>query len=551
MSPTALLPNEVSPVIRSHNDFVRPVPQRRGRGLHAFAGACACGLFALLVYLLLQNRINVGDGVDYAYSVKLGNNLFHPHHVLYNFFCHRIYSALYGLSSFSPLYFMGVLSSIAMAITVALFYAIAAALTERALLSALFALAYAFTYATFYLGTTAEVYPFSMLFSLFALFVCVRTELRSEPALLIAALLCAGAMLFHQAAIFFTLSVAYFVARQSGWRRAARFTVYSGVSCAIPYVLASHTMGVRTPAEFIRWILFYVHTSQYKSGEWGHGLSLDRLALIPWGFFSTVVALPHERLRSIRPLALSLLDFGTAAAVLLLVFSSGFLAVRLFRTPRNGSFAGLRQLLWLWLGLDVLFTAWWNQTNPKFWYMMLPALYLLCALRFTRSAEKPGPLMKALGLSTLGLFFTNVCGQVYADSRSNNSAVSGIVNALGCQNLSSGDTLIGPVNNLKMFVLYSCDKLVNVTSLGEVPALAMSDKPAALQHYADELYNHHSRVYLLQPELHEGVMDTLRTSAWDIAEIRAFYQPYLLHATLAGRFTWYNQTWDIYRLPNP
>lgn len=530
------------------------------RRLYRLSGegfAWMTGIGMLIIYLLLANRFDASDGVIYAISVKNGNNLFHPHHVLYSFFCFAVQSALGIFHSFEPLRVMTTLSSIITAATVALLCAILHALTGRPLLSALCALAYAFTYGTFYLGTTSEVYPFSILCALGALWLCIRTEQWREPTVIAVALLSSLAVLFHQTGLFFGIAMAYFLARRCGLWTMIRFTLYSAFATGLPYLSGAYVWGCRSPAQFLNWIFFYVHTEQYRTGQWGHGFSFARLGSIVWGFISTLISLPHEKYLVIRPISVTALDVVTAVAVLILIAALAALGVALWRARRRGaggtsdSHALLKQALWIWVGLQVLFTAWWDQTNPEFWYMMLPAAYTLIALTLQRlTAEDDRPPV-ALLVAVLSLAIVNVCGRVYSDSRAENSSTHGIINSLGCQNLRSGDYFLGPINDLDAFLQYACGQVVKVTSIAKLQTTATQDKAALLQHYSAQVFTPQTRVYLLETELDESLMRWYNPSEWDIAEVRRFYEPYLRNGTTVGQFSWLGRSWRIYQLAGP
>jgi hypothetical protein len=447
---------------------------------------------------------------------------------------------------------MTMLSSIVTAATVALLCAILHTLTARPLLAALGALAYAFTYGTFYLGTTSEVYPFSILCALCALWLGIRTEQWREPTVVAVALLSALAVLFHQTGLFFGIAMAYFLLRRCGLGTVVRFTAYSAVATGLPYLSGAYVWGCRSPADFGKWIFFYVHTEQYHSGQWGHGFGLSRLGSIVWGFVSTLVALPHEKYLAIRPIPVTLLDGLAAVATLVLIAALATLAVDLWRArgtrSNSNPHALLKQTLWIWLVLQVLFTAWWDQTNPEFWYMMLPALYTLLTLGLQRYLGELDRPPTALLVAVLALAGTNFCGRIYSDSRVQNSPTHGILGSLGCANIGAGDYFLGPINDLNAALAYTCGQQIRVGSISKLPTMGEASKAAALQHYGEQVFAPHNRVYLLETELDEQMMRWYNPSDWNIAEIRRFYAPYLARSPIVGTFTWLGRSWKIYHL---
>lgn len=514
------------------------------------------GLSALLLalFLSLSNQADGTDGVDYATSIKQGLGLFHPHHVLYGAFGFVVHRALAFIFYIDPLILMTIMSSLVTTISLIVFFMLVKHLIESTNIALLITALYAFNYSTMYMGTAAEVYPYAALCELLALLVFLRAPRPSWPALSLVAALSALAVLFHQTAVFFVLALVLFIGlkTRSFWA-AAGVAVSSGSMTIGVYVFAAMKNNVHNLSEFLRWILFYVHTSQYAEGSWGSGLSLARIPAILFGIASTLISPNYHKYMINRSLFVDWTDFVFFPAVVVVVIALGLVTRWLFRNRRvvrtlsTSELRPLLQMLAIWILLGGLFVAWWDQGNIEFWYMLAAPVLLLFALCL-RAIEQAGtPLPRRLAVVAAGLLVANLAGRVYVDSRPSNSLVRGVLAGIGCERIADGDIIVGPVWDLPPMIRYKCGRETTTASI-HMAASDPAQREQALQRYSSLLFSGKKHVYWLETELVATIRNSYFGSDWKNADVESFYLPLLADAPVIGSFRLAGRTYKIHEL---
>jgi hypothetical protein len=514
-----------------------------------------CGLCALVLFLSLQSHAGRSDGIDYAFGIKQGSSLFHPHHVLYTALGFVVHRALSHVVPIDPLTLINILSSLVTAFTVALFFRLLMVLTKAESLSLLMTAFYTFNYSTLYMGTTAEVYSYSVLCELFALLLCVKHPRPSWPVLCQVAVLGALAVLFHQSAIFFVLALVVFIGlRARSIRAAAVVAAVSGLVTLAFYVFAAEQNGVRAPSGFVHWIFFYAHSHQYEAGVWGGGLTLAHAPDLLDGIFSTLVKPDWQKYMISQRLFVEWTDFVLVPAVAVLAGALVILLLYLLKHRKTvaaqarAQTAPLRVMLLVWITTGGLFVAWWDQTNIEFWYMLVTPLLLLLALRLHTHLRQGVQLPRSLRFIAVSLLFANLAGRVFADARPSRSMVGEVVAAIGCERIANGDLIIGPIWDLPPAIRYRCDKEISHASIYLAPP---AEKKSALRRYEQLLFANPPHVYFLETELVPAVRNAYFESSWPQVEVESFYQPLLKDARLVGHFNVLGTTYKIHELAAP
>ena len=174
--------------------------------LSAFAMLACC-------YLLFPNNNPVLDAWDYAQAVKNGQELFEPHHLLYNYFFYSL-QKLPFLQSIDTLRFMQCMNGLFVLASLYLLYLILQKLPEnhsddngnRRTFSWTFLTGCSFACLRY--GPENETYIIPVFFSLFASYLFLLFIRRSGGGLLLlSGLLAAVACLFHQLHFFWWLAL--------------------------------------------------------------------------------------------------------------------------------------------------------------------------------------------------------------------------------------------------------------------------------------------------------------------------------------------------------
>jgi hypothetical protein len=449
-------------------------------------------LFAAL-YLIFPNRDFTTDGVDYATHVVFGAGLFHPHHLLFSFTCHELYRLVTLFGPVDVFTLMATLTALVTALNVGLVGVLVCRLTHDRRTAAVAMLLFGLSNATWFLATGAEPHPLAIAFELLALLSVTRD---GAPSVVPLALLAMLAVLFRQESVFFVLVLAgYVLATTRSPGRFVAFLTITGAGSVLAYVLAAAHEGIRTPGDFAHWIMSYATGPDYKSGLWGHGLSLERIPRLLSGIRDAVVSTGplHRNARGDHPLVTPGNIIAAGGAFVFVVASAIWIVRGLIRrAPATPGPRFVRGLLLAWIVVDALFIAWWDNGNLKFWGLLLAPVILLGARPWRTPAWLAAPAIA-------GLAIANFAGGILPDSQPQNSLVYQVIHQIGCDRLRDGDVLVGGTYELRPYALYACRKTVELAPLTEVAALV--DRPGLT-----------ANVYLLETELrpHDDELDPLR-----------------------------------------
>ena len=178
-----------------------------------------------LLYVLMPSINHSGDSFTYAWSIHAGEELFSPHHLLYNSFYYLL-QRVFGVSD--TLAFICLMNGL---------FAVGCLLFSNAILFK-FVDGKTRAYLLIFLGscfgfmryaTTGEAYIVPLFFSLCASWAA----LERRPAYVVA-LLAAIACLFHQVQVFWWIGLLWFVLVSDKEYRLKHFLQYGIVSCIVP-----------------------------------------------------------------------------------------------------------------------------------------------------------------------------------------------------------------------------------------------------------------------------------------------------------------------------
>ena len=349
----------------------------------------AVAVAALLLFLRAAEQSP--DALDYALAARSGIDLFHPHHLLFSPFVRGVLTALAPFGRGGDAILAGQLHNIA--------WAVAALLALRALLRRATgsahladgaALGLLFTRGFWVYATQVEVYlPALGCLALVTWLVARDGATRPAPGTtLVAGLLFALAVLYHQTSVLFAapLAVLCVAARgRAGWRTAGTITAMAGALTLAAYVGAwlGTGGGERTAAGFARWALGYALQPVPAWGSFAHVGPTGLTALLR-SQAANVAGVPDRVAPVVVPL------FGAALAALA--------AWHLRAVVRRAGARPLRLFALTWLAVHLAFFLWWLPTDTDFFVVSLLPLTILAAL----AAADLAALLAATGRLVLG-----------------------------------------------------------------------------------------------------------------------------------------------------
>ncbi|HKP53848.1 MAG TPA: glycosyltransferase family 39 protein [Chloroflexia bacterium] len=355
----------------------------------AFAGV------SFVIYLITRAGFHTFDGIAYIRDIgKPLSALVLPHHLIYEptvLGFNRVWQAFgWTGEADAP---AQMISSLAGAGGLALFYKLAWEWSHTRILSLIATLALALTYGYWFYSVEVDIYLPPLFFMLLAAWFLSRAVQGGEGGsawhFYLIGLAHAIAVLIHQAALFIVPAFALGVWLIPGGRRERLLRViryiFALVAVVVPVYLFAGVViaGQDTPDTFLKWINSYGNL-----GTWG-ALRADTAANTLSGLSAAVSA-----------------DFWTGRVLVIALFASA-LALARHSIRRGGPFAWA---LWVWTGIYLAFFAWWQPDVLKFWVLVLPAPLLLLAIsleweRLARSTRVAA--LSASGFALAVLLLTN------------------------------------------------------------------------------------------------------------------------------------------------
>ncbi|MDQ3929194.1 MAG: glycosyltransferase family 39 protein, partial [Chloroflexota bacterium] len=327
-------------------------------------------LIAFVVFMLTATGFHTYDGISYVRDIgKPLAALFLPHHLVYE------PTLLAMLNLWRAVGYTGyadvpgeMLSSLAGAGGLGLFFAISRRCTGSNPISILTTLALALTYGYWFYSVEVDIYVLPLFFLLATAWLYLQALSHKRlPAYIFVFMGIAHAVgvLYHQAALLAAPAFALGIVLLPGnvAEKVRRVLLYGGalglVVAPAYYIGGVVIAGQDSPEKFMRWA-----NNFGQLGTWG--------ALTPETAGNTI---------SGTSAAISA-DYWAGRALLISLLLVLALRARA-ATRRGGPFAWV---LWAWAGIYTLFFIWWQPEVLKFWVLVLPPALLLVVLGFEWTA---------------------------------------------------------------------------------------------------------------------------------------------------------------------
>jgi len=315
------------------------------------------------VYFFCLSEHLTQDSVAYIRSAVTGEELLHPHHVLYNPLMRCVAVLLDGArveTIVAALQYANIFITLA---TVMVVWFVVRSIGAPAWAAALYAMVFALSGGILEYSSQVEVYTVTTLFLAAAVLGAVLG--RSSPwGAALAAAGWFGAMLFHQSAIFFGVFLAAHEFLEAGMHRLRRCAFIIALPLAAVgavYLAVCRLQHCSTAVECWQWMTSYAHM-----GFWGKGtISCDTFRQGGTGMLDALGA-----------------AWGMYSALLIALF----VAVALVRDRRHAR--ENRHLIaasLIWCAVQGGFSLWWFAPNAEFWiFALLPLTVCIAAVAHSR-----------------------------------------------------------------------------------------------------------------------------------------------------------------------
>ncbi len=392
------------------------------RALEGPSAWAVIGALTFLFYFSTRSALQMPDSLAYALSARTGQDLFHPHHLLYSPVVRAFYLALSpACASCDAVLAAQVHNVLWASVAVAAIFHVVRRTTGASLAGPGAASVLLVSQGVWVYSTQAEIYvpALGVLALLVATIVPGPGPELGWKRLLAVAFLFALAVLYHQSNALFAAPLGLYLAATQGRRRAraiALVMALAGGTVALAYALA-FVAGPweKTLASFVRFNLEY---ASHPNPTWG---TLDNFS--PRGAYY----LFRSQMWNFIPI-----PFGAATVPIFALALGALAAWNVARSLRPAPFRTLRGFLLAWLAAYFLFFLWWLPSEREFFIVTLFPIIVLGALllrdvvtEVSYPQWRPGIAPAVAGVTTF-LFATNLAltvlpahqsrGQRYAEA---------------------------------------------------------------------------------------------------------------------------------------
>jgi hypothetical protein len=338
-------------------------------------------LFTPILLVLTRSAQQTGDALLYAYSIRTGVDLFHPHHLLYGPAVRALYLGLAPLLSGTGWDALAAaqVHGIAWAtVAVVFFYLASRRVLDWPAAALVGALGLLFSQGFWMLATHANSYVPALGCLSIVLWLLVRRDPRTWGVGEMSAISLAWALsiLYHQVNVLFAVPLLYYLRSVSGrpLRRVAPAVLLpAGIVSAGAYALViAAARPDAGPRALWRFPLDYALHPNPTWGTLGNLSPSGLVALLTnqsWGLLAL-----HRALESV------FVAFVTALVVALVVWH-----VR--QALRRARWSSLRVLLMLWVATYLAFYLWWLPHHKPFFVLTSLPIVLLALMAFVDVAE--------------------------------------------------------------------------------------------------------------------------------------------------------------------
>ncbi|MFB3894676.1 MAG: glycosyltransferase family 39 protein [bacterium] len=314
----------------------------------------ALGLFSFILLFTFKAEYQTADSIGYAYSIKTGTGLFHPHHLLYNPVVRILFLLTSRIIEPGNAVFPGQIYNILWAIvTVMASFILIQRLFNSPIFGLLFAVFLLVSRGIWEIATQNTVYlpaigSLVLLVTVMAAFADTEQTIKKN---IILSLLLALAILNHQINVLFCIPLAYYLFvtnRKFRIRNMVLVLLLAAIIVFLTYfLLFIITKPNWTFAKFYRYCFLY---ATYPQPDWGTFTHFGHTGV-------------YHFLRSqVWNLVVISDRFQSNAAAIFGVILTGIVIWNIMRIYRHAVLSQFRIMLLIWLGVYSIFFLWWLPT---------------------------------------------------------------------------------------------------------------------------------------------------------------------------------------------
>jgi 4-amino-4-deoxy-L-arabinose transferase-like glycosyltransferase len=343
-------------------------------------GACLAAVSFVFLFLT-RSAAQYGDSLNYLWAAKTGQNLFHPHHLIYNFVVRHLHALFQTVGLRADILDTAQIHNILWSVVAVLaVYGIGRKVFVDRRWALPAALALLVSQGFWEYAGQAQSYAPAVGSLCFLAWLLVRRPVGEigTGGLLASAGVLALAILYHQGNVLFIVPlVVFFLAARGrqGWRPLAFIIVPAGILVLASYAAAVVLSGFeRSLSGFARFVFSYAYHPAPLWGTW-RNLSIRGLGYLLFSQLRCLITV----WKPVRPLLLA----GLAAGLLGVFVGS---ALRLRRSAESRPWTAF---LASWLLVEYLFYLWWAPYDkPWFIITVVPLIFLGAALVPKRIRER-------------------------------------------------------------------------------------------------------------------------------------------------------------------
>ncbi len=484
-------------------------------------------LAILGVYLALPNRNYCYDSVAYAWFIKSGRALFHPHHLLHSPLGFLLVRGLRFLGiPASPMVTMQTLNSLAGALGVWLFFRTLCRLCQNLFSAVVFSLLLGFSFTYWYNSIENEVMiiPLAILMYILLRLVALTSERQTAEPFFWMKLGIAGslAVLFYEMHIVLPIAVLFLIAGYKkrlggvGKTAALYLTPYLPIVGGAYLAAARFTHNLSSWNQFLRWSTLYIIPRVPKA------FGVHTLRLAPYGIpraFVRATFLKNFLLNGAMTPTGWLLLSGSVVVGLLLLYSVLLTGTRL----RRNLIQRTQLFLLAWVLAYGIFALWCGPQGPDFYLSALPPFWALLCLG-TKDVQRSVVLVLLAGL-----FLVNFAGEIIPNSSLERNEAYQLVLKLRSHDLTHQDLILTPDPVIDPYYLYFFEEELRISSLADIESPGQEEKRRAFAEMAETMEGTLSaggRVFISEDELTPNPRKLHPTRLLTVSDYRDFYRNY-------------------------
>lgn len=488
----------------------------------------------LLFYIFVPNNNQGYDSYSYAISVRDGQDLFHPHHLIYNLFGYLIYE-LFKFTGWGSMKILSLANSLLAVFTLMLIYKIIRHKTGG-LSASLGAILTGSLFTFWYCATSVEVNMLALFFLLGSLYFLIVKEYSPLSPWLVYLFLGIGT-LFHQHIILAGIPIfIYYVFKYRSLGKALK-PAYPGIlGGALIYLVAAFQ---HASEKNIRGIYDWV-TSYAQLGVWGKfRLSAFRNAI--WGNLKLFFG--GEKIRQI--FYAGYYDYSTVIYIICILLISVGIAYLIIKSlyysiKQHDRITVVLAALFV---IYVLFTFWWAPAIDDFW--LYPAVIFVI---FFFISIIPGRGDRAfIIIMTALLIIVNTACEFVPSSKKVNSYTDQGVAAFKRLQLTGNNLVITNYSQIRLAYEYYTGIHVPTTCM---MYLETGDKYEVMDKYKGRIIQaaESGRVIMFEDEIHPAPYRSYLYERFSPEDYEGVYGQFRKNLALVDSISVHGRTTYLYKL---